>query len=666
MKILQNSTSNDVLNSASRCLANLAADEANTAKLQQHGLLQHFLRLLSQDDSSSASHKCRQSVLRGVRILCSSSKFRDELKSLDGVSLIVDCLKRDIEEVSLSALQALEVLILQDADPDILRPLCELQAIQCVVRLCNHQKTSVRKSAFQLLLSCTKISDGRVVLSSAGGVETLVSAMESIPKESSMFGDVVRGACVCCREVNSRQRLRDCGGLHKLIKMLSREEHSNLYHAIMSALVCYYFDENTLKVMVRQMGLLGALKHHLELMTKRCSSKALVEEEEEARIIDQSGDSLADCEEEAELIDSEKMTGDSNEFEAENDSDLTDVHSDVMDIGSTTRSTCSSPASMLSLASSSEPASSQQKSSSLQSSGTSSSGTPMEKAAYGRSCLHPQQEVEMIAAAELSCLEDAIGSSSSTPSSSKRPKLQLELDLSSPMPANFLDSLLSSPNPYQKESKVSESTFLIERNAPLGSQVILMLSRISHLRDFLTYLSSPEMLPAIFNYFAAVKPPDHHIFKVLTRVFMNPHCFQDCISCLLPSKLYELLRVTDSTEDSTGQIQGESVVSPQLPYLSPPHIFSPECSFHSMCGSLVERLSRVAESPYGQGVLAHSLLRGGDREKHASCLSLPLLCRYLKLSDIFIHLTDLCEFVKAGFLINLCDFYLCILVFYAL
>ena len=623
VKILQSSSSIDVINTASRCLANLAVDEANTTKLQLHGVMRHFMRLLSRDDNTSASHKCRQSILRGVRILCSSSKLRDELKSLEGVNLVVECLKHDVEEVSLSALQVLEVLILQDADPDALRPLCELQAVQCIVRLCNHQKTSVRKSAFQLLLSCTKISDGRVVLSSAGGVETLVGAMESVPKESSMFNAVVCGACVCCREVNSRQRLRDCGGLHKLIKMLSLDEHSDLHHTIMTALVCYYFDENTLKVMVRQLGLLGALRYHLEHMTKR-SSRVLVEEE---RIIDQSGESLVEHEEEEELMDSEKMVGDSSEFEVA-DSDLTDVHSnsDVMDVQSTTRS--SSPASVLSLTSS-EPAS-QQKSSCQQSSGTSSSDMPMEKVEHGPSCLHPQQEVEMAAAAELSCLEDAIGSVGSTPSSSsKRPKLQLDLDLSSPMPANFLDSLLSSPNPYQKESKATESTFLVERNAPLGSQIILMLSRISHLRDFLTYLSSPEMLPAIFNYFAAVKPPDHHVFKVLTRVFMNPHCFQDCISCLLPSKLYELLRVTDST-DSTPQLQDQAVTSP-LPYLSPPHIVSPECSFHSMCGSLLERLSRVAESPYGQGVLAHSLLRGGDREKHASCLSLPLLCRYVHM-----------------------------------
>lgn len=626
MKILQSSSSNDVINSASRCLANLAVDDTHATKLHQHGLMRHFTSLLSRDDNSPASHKCRQSILRAIRILCSSAKFRDNLKSLEGVSVIMDCLKHDVEEVSLSALQTLETLMMQeDADPDTLRPLCELQAVQCIVRLCNHQKTSVRKSAFQLLLCCTKISDGRVVLSSAGGVETLVGAMESIPEDSSMFNDVVRGACVCCREVNSRQRLRDCGGLHKLIKMLSQDKHSELYHTIMTALVCYYFDENTLKVMVRQLGLLGAMKYHLVLMTKRPSSnKAPVEE------VDQSGESLANCEEEAELMDSEKLTGDFSEVEIE-DSDLTDVPSDVMDVGSATRS--SSPASTLSLASSSEPAS-QQKSSSQQSSGSFSSSTPMEKAVPGRSCLHPQQEVEMLAAADLSCFEDAIGmvvggtSSSCTASSSKRPKLQLELDLSSPMPANFLDSLLSSPNPYQKERKASESTFLVERNAPLGSQVILMLSRISHLRDFLTYLSSPEMLPAIFDYFAAVKPPDHHVFKVLTRVFMNPHCFQDCISCLLPSKLYELLRVTNST-DSTPEVQDQAAISPQLPYLSPPHIVSPECSFHSMCGSLLERLSRVAESPYGQGVLAHSLLRGTDREKHASCLSLPLLCRYM-------------------------------------
>lgn len=596
MKILQESTSSDVINTAARCLANLGLDEVNITILQQHGLMQHIVRLLSRDNCSVASNKCKQSLLRCARILISNPECRDELKSLEGVNLIVDCLRSHDEEVALSALQPLEILA-QDGDPDALRPLYDIQAIQCVIRFCNHSKASVRKSAMHLLLNCTKNSDGRIVLSSAGGVETLVAAIESSSKDLVMFQAVVCGACICCREVVSRQRLRDCGGLHKLIKMLSVEEHSGLYHNIMAALVCYYFDENTLKVMVRQMGLLGALKYHLELTT-RTSSQA------DKKAIEQSVEDSVKLEEKGELMDSEEMTVVSSYH--------SEIESEESDIGDVRSFSCSnSPTSVYSGASSEPPSSSLTQSSSQPYSTTSSD--PAET-------LPDVMGVQPLQGESQSYFEPSVsGSQSPTPPvSNKRPRLQVDLDLTSPMPANFLDSLLSSPNPYQKESKVSESTFISELNPPLISQIILMLSRISHLRDFLTYLSSPEMLPAILGYFATVKPPDHHIFKVLTRVFMNPHCFQDCISCLVPSKLFKLLRLAGAADSD------DTVVSPLANLSSPSQVGD---SFVSLCHILLERLSRVAESPYGQGVLAHSLLRGDESEKQASCLSLPLLCR---------------------------------------
>ena len=599
VKILQESSLSDVINTTSRCLANLGLDEVNISILQQHGLVKHIVRLLSRENCSDAGNKCKQSLLRCARILSSNPDCRDELKSLEGVSFIVECLKSHDEEVGLAALQPLEVLA-QDGDPDALRPLYEAQAMQCVIRFCNHSKVSVRKSAMILLLYCTKNSDGRVVLSSSGGVETLVAAMESTSKDSDMFQAVVCGACVCCREVVCRQRLRDCGGLHRMIKMLSMEEHSGLYHNIMAALVCYYFDENTLKVMVRQMGLLGALKHHLELNTRAAlqADKKVIQQPVEGSVKREEKD-------EGELMDSEEVTvalSYRSEIESEG-SDITDVCS---------ISCLSSPTSVHSGASSEAPPSSSLTQSSSQTYSTTPSEVPETQPAV--MTMYSLQEGSPC------CLEPSVSRSQSPtpPLSTKRPRLQVDLDLSSPMPANFLDSLLSSPNPYQKESKVSESTFISEQNPPLISQIILMLSRISHLRDFLTYLSSPEMLPAILGYFATVKPPDYHIFKVLTRVFMNATCFQDCISCLVPSKLYKLLRLADTADSD------EVVVSPLVNVSSPSQA---SCSFVSLCHCLLEKLSKVAESPYGQGVLAHSLLRGDEIEKQASCLSLPLLCR---------------------------------------
>ena len=587
VKILRDSSSTDMINTASRCLANLGLNEANLPTLQQHGLIDHLTRHLSRDDRSLPGGKCKQSLLRCLRVLCSRSECKDELKLLDGVGVVVDCLKSGDEDVALSALQTLEV-VMADSDPDAIRPLCEVQALQSVIRFCHHSKPSVKHSAIVLLLNCTKNSDGRVVLSSAGGVETLVAAMEqtAAAQDLSMFHAVVCGTCVCCREVICRQRLRDCGGLRRLIKMLCEGRHSGLYTNIMTALVCYYFDETSLKVMVREMGLLGALKYHLELIAKEeptATAEGKVEQESE---------SMAESDEEGEVEDSESMT-----ISSLAEVDDPSIDSVTISDGSTSAHTVpSSDQSSLS-----QP----------------SSVDVMEEADSSLSCTRPQEEDT---SEQLAFLEEDVPSTEvATPvASSRQPKLHLDIELSSPMPSNYLDSLLASPNPYQKENKVADSAIVSEQNPPLSSQIILMLSRVSHLRDCLKYLSSPEMLPAVFGYFAAVKPPDYHVFKVLTRIFANLDCFQDCIGCLIPSKIYQLLRVSESSD-------------PELrltPSLLSPQPSSSSCDFVSMCHSLLERLSRVAESPYGQGVLAHSLLRGDNSEKTAICLALPLLCRW--------------------------------------
>ena len=198
-----------------------------------------------------------------------------------------------------------------------------------------------------------------------------------------------------------------------------------------------------------------------------------------------------------------------------------------------------------------------------------------------------------------------------------------------------------------------ESPLTADFGMSVDSQVVLLLSRVSHLRDCLTSLAVPDVLLAILDYFASQKPPNSHVFKVLTRVVTNPHCFQDCLTSLVPSRIYEHLSLpadmpcTPTEPCLGGLVSPLDIPSPlsshllppspqhrQQSFLSPlycgsPLLFSDSCLvFHSMCRELLERLAKVAESPYGQGVLAHMLLRGEMREKHASCLALPLLCRY--------------------------------------
>lgn len=489
-------------------LANLAMDRPHISALHKHAVVTQMSQLLARPDMDI---NCKKNVVRALRLCCRVRECLEELKQSDGVPLILECLKSDHVELAMCAIQAIEVAS-ADGDPDILQCLCNKEVMQYVIRYCNHSKTKVRRRAVNVLLNVAKVLDGRIALSSAGGVETLVAFMESSDKQSGIFHEVVCALCTCCRDVISRQRLRDCGGLERLIVMLGDPNHAPLHRNMMAALVCYYFDENTLKLMVTKMGLQQTLSYHLKTMISESKEK------------------------------------------------------EYYPCGSNQDDTIT----------------------------TNESGLET-------SCEMMETLVEEQNPSTPGC---------DSPPPSKRPCLEAESDPSSSTPPSFLDSLLSSPSPYRStgtSSRPPDSPLVGDVNSTFESQVILLVSRISHMKDCLVIQSYSDTLLTILDYFISCRPPNLHISKVLTRIVMNPHCFQNSISSLVPSKIHKILRQSSPSSEV-------------------------EADFFGLCQGLTEHLSKNAESPYGQGVLAHLLLRGSGKEKQASCLSIPLLCRYSVLS----------------------------------
>ncbi len=504
---LQLSTDSDMVSTAARVLANLALDKWHIIELHKHQVVTKLSKVLAQADGLDGN--CKKNAVRAIRLLCSAPECLEEIKQNDGIQLLVSYLKSEQVELGINAIQALEV---SSVDMDAIQCLCNKDTMQSIIRYANHSKSKVRNSAMNILLSCVKTSEGRIGLSSAGGMETLVAYMESSDRDSSMFTEVVCAACTCCRDVISRQRLRDCGGLERLISMMADQSYASLHANIMSALVCYYFDENTLKLMVTKMGLVPTLNHHLREMTAKSRERAY-----------NAPSSSLEC---------------------------------AMDVAGTTSESVTSD-------------------------------------------------------------DDQVSLTSTPPS--KRPRL-IDQSSSSSEPTSFLDSLLSSPSPYKMEcggsAHVLDSSPLAagDMDSAFESQVILMMSRVSHLRECLVMLSYHDTLLTLLNFFSSTKPPNIHIYKILTRVLMNLHCFQNCITSLVPSKISKML------------LEFGSDAPP--PLLSPP-LVSVNTKFFGMCQVMMSLLSKNAESPCGQGVLAHLLLTGSPKEKRASSLSMPLLCRYL-------------------------------------
>ena len=656
--VLRSSTRPAILNTSARVMANLAVDEANVATIHQLEVVKALVHALWLESVDSG---CKQSVLRALRILCANIECLEELKSCDGLVSVVECLKNEEWGVAWAALQAVEVLI-RYGDPDVIQVLSSNGALPLIVKFCTHPKPKVSKEALQVLLCCSKSCEGRVALSSAGGVEVMVNYLDTPTASSSTFQEVASAVCLCCREALCRQRLRDCGGLEKLINMFSKEDFVSLHSSILSALICYYFDENTLKFMVKRLGLLRALTYQLQELSRRPQSG------ENRSLQDQ-----LDSEEGHESKEEKQefgcdLVGPLTDSSSIQQSSAVECQSNTVDCSEDSEAVQGSEVSSPSGASYCQSVNDLDYSVGSSSPDGTHECQRADMAKQGSSDVRGCEEKSSISEHSAVLLETALrepGSPLTSPPA-KRPRLQLDFESSTPMPANFLDSLLSSPSPYQLQPKL-ESPLTADISPSLESQVVLLLSRVSHLRDCLTYLAMPEVLMAILSFYFLSEVPNVHAFKVLTRVFMNPHCFQDCVKSMVPSAIYkhltspvsassfsgtnykgspfpEVAKPSSTSEFSiTSPVDGRrgSFSSPQSSYYSPLPISplvtpgseyqtSPVVARHvhySMSQELLERLAKVAESPYGQGVIAHLLLRGEAEERRASALALPLLIR---------------------------------------
>jgi hypothetical protein len=561
---------------------------------------------------------CRKNVVRALRLLCSVRECLEELKQNDGIPVLLECLKSENAELALGALQAVEV-VSWEGDPEVLQWLCNKEIMQCVVRYCNHSKQRVKQRAMRVLLNSAQILEGRMALSSAAGVETMVAFMESAEKTSSIFHKVVCALCTCCRDVISRQRLRDCGGLERFITMLADHTHSALHGNMMAALVCYYFDETTLKLMVTKMGLIHTLCYHLKAITME--QHAIAERENGGSTLPLSPEATQQKDSEIEMMESSE-----DEQPAPSPSKCPDVLPDKQQqlLPSTTTglrkrpNTEQSPSDRPPLSkrphladdARAESTGAQSKTESITAELTRTESTMAESTEAEST--RAESTMAESTEAELTRAESTMAES--TEAESTRAEAELWAGSARATPTSFLDSLLSSPNPYQSKSSSFHppvSPLVGDVHSTFEAQAIMMISRMSHMRDCIVTLSYPDTLLTLLDYLVSSTPPNTHISKVLNRIFMNPHCFQNCITGLVPSKLQQLICRSD----------------PPPPASSVTASKQPCADLHQVCKGLMGHIAKNAESPYGQGVLAHMLLRGSEKEKRASCLSMPLLCR---------------------------------------
>ena len=666
-RLLSNCSSAHVLNTVARAVGNIAS----SGRFPSVGRGEVFVmvRELTRSISLHKNAGCLQSCLRAVRLLGSDGALREELKLCETLTTITgSCLREELPiPVVSAALHALEQLLTDSScsSPELLSTLWSAgnEPVSLISRFVQHSNHFLQQRAVSILCECAQHSDGKAALSRAGGIECLVKMLSSESPDEHMVAQVISSLCLCCRDVHSRQKLRDCGGLHILVDILRDEQLVALHSDVLSALVCYYFDENTLRYMVRCLGLLRSLVYQLASMAAKAKEKTSVSQESPGVVAAETMSTPSSLVMELAEVGSGLCLGEEGIASLGCSSRSSPIYSDFSSsLSSIPRqfdhSRSSSPK-LLSAACSSDDLS---PSSPLPSDDDAPSSPPplvasitlsdtvMSEVAVGNlsplstslsplsTSLSPTYRHSFPLPDEASLQKLYSSMSSPPPSSSSFTKPKVQLDhTANQMPTNFIDSLLSSPTYYHHSHTPKEDTTfsITDPKNTANTKTLLLLSRVSHLRDCLPCLASSDTLPVILDYFFATGTTDIHCFKVLSRVFSNPHCFQDCVLNLAPSLLLEHMCDTTTSAALQNTSTDSDMIFGYSSPCSPPHSAVSEDTsaifnmHQDSCQQLFGKLSHVAESPYGQGVIAHLMLRGDNKETTAGALSLTLLQKYV-------------------------------------
>lgn len=622
-----------ILNPTCRTLANIMSHVSFPG--WDHTFMNSIVQSLTKLISTITESSCLQSALRTLRKVLVYVKNSNEYflihRTLFGV---LQCLRTQEEDLSSSALSVFETCF-TSGFPDLVSILWEgeHEGLSMIIGLVRIGCSS--RGGVGILCHVAKNINGKAVLSRAGGIELLTQCLTEQEnkgdKEKGQSSLIIDALCHCCRDVHGRQKVRECGALQVLINLLQSDEHSSFHHDILSALICYYFDEQTLQFMIRRLGLIKGLLYHLKRGIKEEKDGGMRverehnEEEGEVRkmrkrkkrsqkvghlvkrlrqqddsdiflkheesfgfvakspgsstkgseddinidegsgvdIEVESPDDASDCNEKEHPIvkkserkkneAKKKLSDQEKPSNSYNDPPTGPYHKDSEPPSKKLCRTISDEESTSSLYYLSPPYN-------------------MEDNGGGRGAFSPTRETDLAysplfeklspllninddeASTHLQSYTYSVTSpplSKGTFSPSCQAALEANNTLSSPVPTNFIDSLLSptSCSPVTPSKTIKRSTsheIGSNHSSSPHSKVLLLLSRVSHLHDCQPILASVDILSVIMEYYLTTSLKDGHCFKVLSRLFSNPHCFQDCLVTLAPSMLFHHMIMTDN------------------------------------------------------------------------------------------------------------------------
>ena len=260
-----------IINRTARALANLAEDEVNSLVMDRLGIVTELAKALLEVSDSD----CQQTLVRALRIICTTSSRKQTVLDLDCFKVIVELLKSEKTAVANSCIRTVAEFT-KNCSKELAQQVQEYDGIKAIVKLTCSDRSVVRHAAVISLAHLAVHSHVRVCIGAEGGIQALCCQVKT-NEPAHVTSKAIEGLCYCCREAINRNRVRECGALTLLLKLLSSGAYPQLHKKIVSAFTWFSYNEPCLEIMLNG-GLVPALVSYL---SKVISDESGCEEHED-------------------------------------------------------------------------------------------------------------------------------------------------------------------------------------------------------------------------------------------------------------------------------------------------------------------------------------------------------------------------------------------------
>ncbi|XP_068678920.1 armadillo repeat-containing protein 5-like [Montipora foliosa] len=278
--VLKTINQTSILNRTARALGNLAEDELSVLVMEEIGIISELVKLFIK----TIDVDCQQSVLRALRMVCTTPERKKAVLDFDAVKTIVDLLKSERKAMVNCCIRAVAELT-KGCSKEIAQQVQDHGGVKNIVELAKDRCPQVRHSAIMSLANLACHAHVRVCIGIEGGIEALTQLL-TCNESGHVVVKAIEGICLCCREGINRARVFESGALELLLKMLSSGLSLSLEKKIVFAFTHFYYYDSALEVLLNG-DLVPALITHLNTVLCHLLNQSEGEDHDHDDISDQ-------------------------------------------------------------------------------------------------------------------------------------------------------------------------------------------------------------------------------------------------------------------------------------------------------------------------------------------------------------------------------------------